>query len=176
MAGTGDPWWLNWIKFLPGWLAFIATSYTLMRTALNRRHHLSIGPEADAVRERLTECRRLFGDIVAQGRRSDWFLGEERRDVGESLRDLAVRREDQRLRAAMETVAETWDKAFVLAPPPSGPWVRYSDQEPTPKERERSAEDQRRFAAQADIARDGVQHVSAALSRLNRLERRTTGR
>lgn len=176
MAGASDPWWQDWLKFLPGWLAFIATSYTLVRAALNRRHQSSIGPEADAVRERLTTCRRLFGDVVAQGRRSDWFLSEERRDVGESLRDLAVRRKDRHLRAAMETVAETSDRTFALAPSPAGPRVRYMDQEPTPRERQRSAEDQQRFAEQADIARDGVQHVSAALARLNKLERRTTGR
>lgn len=176
MAGTGDPWWQDWPKFVPGWLAFLATIYALGRAWINRRHHLSIGPDADAVREQLTECRRLFGDIVAKGRRSDWFLKDERRDTAEHLRDLAARRTDRQLRAALETVAETWDKAFARAPGVTGTIGRWSDQEPTPGERQRRAEEQQRFGEQADLAREGVQQVSVALARLNKLEQRTTGR
>ncbi|MFD3503733.1 hypothetical protein [Streptomyces sp. NPDC058678] len=176
MASTGDPWWQDWLKFVPGWLAFLATIYALVRAGINRRHHLSIGPDADAVREQLTECRRLFGEVVATGRRSDWFLKDERRDIAERLRDLAVRRTDRQLRAALETVAETWDKSFAMAPGTTGTIGRWSDQEPTPRERQRRAEEQQRFEEQADVAREGVQHVSAALARLNELERHTTGR
>lgn len=172
----GDPWWQDWPKFVPGWLAFLATAYTLGRAWLNRRRQLSIGADADVVREQLTASRRFFGDIVTGGRRSDWFLSEERREIAETLRDLAVRRTDMPLRAAMEAVATTWDKTFAFAPPPSGPRVRYSDQEPTAQERQKSAEEQRRFGEQAEVARDGVQQVSVALDRLNELERRTTGR
>lgn len=177
MAGSaGAPWWQDWPKFVPGWLAFLATSYTLIRAGLNRRHHLSIGPEADAVREQLTVCRRLFGDIVAEGRRTDWFLNDERKGTAETLRDLAVRRTDSSLRSAMEAVATTWDAAFAKAPAARGPMLMYSDQEPTPAERKRKADDQRQFGEQAEVAREGVRQVSAAMDRLNKLERRTTGR
>ncbi|TFE49006.1 hypothetical protein E3E14_16710 [Streptomyces sp. ICN441] len=177
MTGSdGAPWWQDWPKFVPGWLAFVATVYTLIRASLNRRHQLSIGPEADAVREQLTLARRLFGDIVAEGRRSDWFLGEERRDTAESLRDLAARRTDGTLRSAIEAVATTWDEAFARAPGAQGPMILWTDQEPTPAERQRSADDQRRFGEQAEVAREGVRQVSVALDRLNKLERRTTGR
>jgi hypothetical protein len=128
------------------------------------------------VRTQLTAMRTLFTDITAEGRRTDWFLDSQRQESGRQLRDLVERLGDHKLKRSMTEVADAWDKAFALAPATRGPMVRWTDDVITPQERARSAADQKRFGEQSEVAHEALEQVKSALSRLNALERRTTGR
>jgi hypothetical protein len=144
--------------------------------ALTRWHLLALGQDDAALHDQLIKARSLFEDITTEGRRADWFEADERRETARSLRDLAKRRRDQRLKEAVGKVADAWDQAFALSPGTTGPMMRWSDHVTTPKEREQSAQDQAQFAKEADVAREGVEQVSVALDRLDLLERRVIGR
>lgn len=169
-------WWSDWPKFLPGYLAFGATVVTQTQAYVGRRHRRRLGPADTEVRAQLTTARSLFEDMVNRGRRTDWFMDDERRETARKLRDLAERRADRKLTSSLNAVADAWDAAFGSAPGTLGPSFRWMGDEPTPQERERQAADQAAFERQTEIARGGLDHVKTALARLNVLERRTTGR
>ncbi|GAA4016116.1 hypothetical protein [Streptomyces plumbiresistens] len=176
MTLAASSFWDDWPKFVPGWLAFVATVGTWIYKAWTRRHKVALGAADDELREALEAARIRFEDIIAEGRRADWFMDEERRETARRIRDLADRRKDETLRAELTKVADAWDEAFALAPGAAGPRVRWMDQPSTPQERAESARVQEQFGKEADVSRTALEHIKAALTRLNELERRTLGR
>jgi hypothetical protein len=136
----------------------------------------ALGAAPDDLREALITARTRFEDVVAQGRRADWFMAEERRETGRKVEDLIGRRTDQTLRQHLTQVAQAWDQAFAHAPGAAGPMVRWSNHVPTPQEREESGRVQMRFGKASDVARTGLEHIKAALTRLDEPERRAHGR
>jgi hypothetical protein len=171
-----SPWWQDWPKFVPGWLAFLATAYTLTRSWLTRRHRLALGPDEDSAREQLTLARTHFQDITsADGQRAKWFTDDDRRATAQVLRDLAERRKDKKLRLDMQDVADAWDEVSALAPPDRVS-IGWAGQEMAPEERLRRTADREQLGRQVEAAKRGIERAAEALSRLNRLEERTTGR
>ncbi|GAA3832429.1 hypothetical protein GCM10022403_076940 [Streptomyces coacervatus] len=174
-APPSSPWWQDWPKFVPGWLAFLATTYSLARTGLTRFHRRALGPDDTVVREQLVLARAHFQDITsAGGRREKWFMADDRKRTAQSLRDLAERRRNKRLKIAIQRVADAWDEASSLAPP-DRILMSLAGKEMTPEERSRQAADREQLGRQADVARRGIERVAESLSRLNRLEQRTIG-
>ncbi|MFF3204556.1 hypothetical protein [Streptomyces sp. NPDC002962] len=173
---AADPWWADWPKFLPGWFAFLWVVGAAVRKVWLRRQKLALGAADDELRNALTAARSSFEDIITQGRRAPWFEADERRETARSIRDLADRRSDQALRGVLAKVADAWDEAFARAPGAAKPRIRVMGQPSSPEERAESARIQRQFGMEADAARAGLEHIKAALVRLNELERRTHGR
>lgn len=173
---SADPWWTDWPKFLPGWLAFVWTLGVGIRKFVLRRHRLALGAADDELREALTTARGLFEDITAEGRRADWFEAVERRETARKIQDLVDRRRDRTLRDAALKAAQAWNDAFAHAPAASGPMVWISGQYETLQERAEEARVQVQFGKEADVARIGLEDVRAALTRLNELESRSIGR
>ncbi|MFE2823590.1 hypothetical protein [Streptomyces sp. NPDC059271] len=174
-AVTADPWWADWPKFLPGWLAFVWTLGLGARKVWVRRHHVALGPAADELRDALETARTRFEDIIsAGGRRADWFEDEERRDTDRKIEGLADRLKDAKLSTALTGVIAAWRSAFGHSPPPRV-IAGYVDSYPTGPEGEQAA-DEARFALQIQAAQAGESDVRSALRRLNELERRTVGR
>ncbi|WP_405581469.1 hypothetical protein [Streptomyces sp. NBC_01092] len=176
MTLAASSFWDDWPKFVPGWLAFVATVGTWIYKAWTRRHTVALGAADDELREALEAARTRFEDIIAQGRRADWFMDEKRRETARKIRDLSERRKDEALRVELTKVADAWDETFALAPGAGGPWVRFMDQPSTPQERAESARVQAQFGKEADVARTALEHITTALTRLNELERKTLGR
>ncbi|MFF3874682.1 hypothetical protein [Streptomyces sp. NPDC001978] len=174
-AAAADPWWADWPKFLPGWLAFVWTLGAGARKVWVRRHRVALGPADDELREALTAIRTLFEDISAHGgRRADWFMAEERRETARRIQDLAERRKDGILRERLAGVTRAWDEAFAVAPP-----MRVLDGVLDPNEPSESRdarEDHRRLGKQSVTASMALDRVQSALKRLNELERKTHGR
>jgi hypothetical protein len=176
MTLAASSWWGDWPKFLPGWLAFMATLGTLLYKAWTRRYVVALGPDGMAVREALTTARSLFGEIIDErGCDASWFLAEERRDTGQRLKDLSQRRDDPELRQAMVSVAQAWGDASGSAPP-SRVMMAYADMPETPQEQRRRQRYAAARARQVDVAREGIERVETALKRLNKLERKIFGR
>lgn len=169
-------WWDDWLKFTPGWLAFIVTVVTGGRKIWLRRHAVALGADDDKLREALESARTYFEDIVHEGQRAPWFTDEKRRETARKIRDLAERRSDETLRTELTRVADAWDEAFALAPGAAGPWFLREGQDETPQQRAESARVQEQFGKESDVARRALKHVAVALARLNKLERRTIGR
>lgn len=172
---------VDFFKFLPGWLAFVFTVGAGVQQWRVRRHKLALGPDDDAAREQLTKARALFVDITAQdGQRAKWFDNEERRQIGQLISDLAVRRKDQKLKDAMLSVANSWQTALAVAPPERVRvrWLDKLDQNVplSQLEQEQAAEDLIRTNLQLEAARAGIKHIKTAIDRLNELETRTHGR
>ncbi|MGW1063344.1 hypothetical protein ACWD4F_02305 [Streptomyces aureus] len=175
-AATEAHWWDDWLKFTPGWLAFLWTVGLGGKKVYQRRHTVALGAADKELREALETARSRFEDIVHEGRRAPWFTDDERRETARRIRDLADRRKDEALRAQLTKVADAWDEAFALAPGAGGPWIRFTDQPSTPQERAESARVQTQFGKEADVARTALEHIKTALDRLNVLERKTLGR
>ncbi|WLW55571.1 hypothetical protein [Streptomyces sp. YU58] len=176
MTLAASSWWDDWLKFVPGWLAFLWAVGTALRKLWLRRHKTALGPDDEAVREALTTARTLFTDIIAKGGfHSKWFQAEERRDTGQRLRDLAARRDDEELRTAMTSVAKSWDDAFANSPPPRA-LVAWTGAPQDPRDRKMRQEDTKTRARQVESAREGIKCVEIALKRLNKLEHRIFGR
>ncbi|MFF7749811.1 hypothetical protein ACFZCP_11245 [Streptomyces sp. NPDC007971] len=176
IVAAADPWWADWPKFLPGWLAFAWTLGLGARKVWLRRHHLALGPAADGLRDALEASRTRFEDIIsAGGRRADWFEDEGRRDTDRKIEDLAERLKDEKLRTALTGVVAAWRSAFGHAPPRriiGG----YMEDYPTPRQEGEQAADEQRFALQVQAAQAGQLDAQSAMRRLNELERRTVGR
>lgn len=166
----------DWLKFLPGWLAFAWTLGTGARKVWLRQHHVALGPAADELREALEAARTRFDDIVsAGGRRADWFQDEERRETDRKIEDLAERLTDEKLRTALTGVVAAWRVAFGAAPPRriiGG----YMENYPTRQDRGEQAAAEKQFAQQVQAAQAGQSDAQSALRRLNELERKTIGR
>ncbi|MEV6759529.1 hypothetical protein AB0N16_02550 [Streptomyces sp. NPDC051105] len=111
-------WWDDWLKFTPGWLAFVVTVGAGIRKVWTRFHRVALGADHDKLREQLASMRGLFEEITTQGGlTSSWFLDKDRREVARGLRDLSERRTDKLLKNALSKIAEAWDEAFAVAPP-----------------------------------------------------------
>ena len=173
-------WWDDWLKWTPGWLAFAWAVgngiYLGIRKVLDRRSKLALGAAPDDLRTALITARTRFEDIVAEGRRADWFTAEERRETGRAIEDMIGRRTDEMLREHLTGVVAAWTEAFAQAPGAAGPMVRWSDHVTTPEERAESARVQGQFGKSAEAARMGLADIKGALTRLDELERRTHGR
>ncbi|MFJ8139202.1 hypothetical protein [Streptomyces sp. NPDC096013] len=176
LLSAADPWWADWPKFLPGWLAFAWTLSVGARKVWLRSHKVALGAADDVLREALITTRKRFEDITSNGGRTvDWFQEDERGETARTIRDLAERRKDRILCRELRAVAQAWDKAFAPAPP-----MRMSDWFPDahhdPQVRQEQESDQRRFGEQVTSAHTGLGHLKAALDQLNKLERRNIGR
>ncbi|MFD8261678.1 hypothetical protein ACFV19_22715 [Streptomyces griseoluteus] len=168
--------WLDYLKFLPGWLAFAWAVLNGLWRWWVRRHRLAIGQEAEEVREALTRIRTLFGEIVAQkGCNSAWFADASRREAALPIKDAAARVEDRELKSYLLVVAHTWGMVAKLAPPGRAR-VSIAGMPDPPGVRKQRAEDQKRLKEQVTSARGAGLSVQGALDRLNKLERRTFGR
>ncbi|MET7738906.1 hypothetical protein [Streptomyces sp. NPDC005385] len=167
----------DYAKFLPGWLAFLWVIGNAAWKGLWVRHHrLALGAADDELREALTATRSALEDITSKGgRRANWFEDPERRETDRKLKDLAGRRKDRSLRAELEAIGVAWREAFGKAPP-HRILASFAEAEPTLREIQQQAEDEARFLDQIESARAGLDHVEAALQRLNELEFRTHGR
>lgn len=175
-AAAESHWWDDWLKFTPGWLAFLWTLGMGARKLWLRRHKVALGAADDALREALIVTRKRFEDITSNGGRTvDWFQEDERRETARTIRDLAERRKDRILVRELTAVAEAWDKAFAPAPPQRmSHWFPNSHLDP--KVRQEQESDQQRSAEQIASAHNGLDHLKAAVDRLNKLERRNIGR
>ncbi|MCX4616056.1 MULTISPECIES: hypothetical protein [Streptomyces] len=167
----------DWLKFTPGWLAFLVTMVTLIRKTWTVRQNLALGPEASSLRTQLIQFRALLEEVSTKY--TDWFLHEDRREVARALRDSAERRDDETLQLAMTRVADAWDELFALAPAPRvrSPWVGGAEE--TRHRREDAlgaASDLDQFHKMTEVARSAMVDVEIAIGRLNELERRTHGR
>ncbi|MEU6285063.1 hypothetical protein [Streptomyces sp. NPDC047028] len=173
-------WWHDWLKWTPGWLAFAWAVgngiYLGIRKMLDRRNMLALGTAPDDLRTALITARTRLEDIVAEGRRADWFAAEERRETGRAIKDMIGRRTDETLREHLTGVVAAWTEASARAPGATGPMMRWSDHVTTPQERAESARVQEQFRKETEEARKGLAHITGALMRLDDLERRTHGR
>ncbi|MGW2169931.1 hypothetical protein ACWC1C_05290 [Streptomyces sp. NPDC001705] len=169
----------DWLKFLPGWLAFAWTLSAGARKVWLRRQHLALGPEAEELRTHLTETRSLLDEVTSGRHRSDWFMHEDRRETARALRDAADRRDDPALKLTLTRLAEAWDAIFALAPAPR-PRLRFlGGYEEVKQQRAtalRDATDLEQLQQMTELAHTAQLDVQSALSRLNELERKTHGR
>ncbi|MFD5252575.1 hypothetical protein ACFWM5_06965 [Streptomyces bobili] len=169
----------DWLKFLPGWLAFAWTIGAGGRKVWLRRHQLALGPEAEELRKHLTGFRVLLDEVTSGRHLSDWFMHEDRRETGRALRDAADRRDDEALKLTLTRLAEAWDKIFALAPAPRVKLRFLGGYEEVKQSREaalRDARDIDQIHQMTELARTAQLDVQSALSRLNELERKTHGR
>lgn len=179
-AATESHWWDDWLKFTPGWLAFVWTVGLGARKVFVRQHHLALGPEAEELRTHLRETRALLEEVTSGGVRADWFTHPDRSETARKLRDAAGRRDDAALKLTLNRLADAWDGIFALAPPPRSR-VRFVGGDGSPADRNREAAmqdaaDLGRVQQMADRAREALLDVQTALDRLNELERKTLGR
>ncbi|MGW3407771.1 hypothetical protein [Streptomyces sp. NPDC000888] len=184
----------DWLKFAPGWFAAAVAVWTLTDKWRTRRHKVALGPDDPAVREALMTARSLFdGIIVRHGDSSPYDKG-----LAQQIVDLAARRDDAILRAALTDVVEAWnetaalsidpglevDVSMVLRPglrlpglPSLEPVVPMGESRSARKRRlEVQKTAQETLAEQVAAAWSGKEQVEKALARLNKLERRTFGR
>ncbi|MET9785405.1 hypothetical protein [Streptomyces canus] len=175
-APPSQSFWQDWPKFVPGWLAFAATVYSVARTGLTRLYRRALGPDDDLVRKQLELARKHFQDIASVGgRREKWFKDDDRRGTAQSLRDLAERRGSKKLKVAIRRVADAWDEVSSLAPPDRVS-MSWAGQEMTQEERSRRAADKDQLGRQVGAASRGIERVTESLSCLDRTERPTIGR
>ena len=72
MIAVAAEWsWIDWIKFLPGWLAFVATGGTWVWKWRVRKHSLAIGPDPNDLREVLVKAREQFHELGHDRRLKD---------------------------------------------------------------------------------------------------------
>ncbi|MFD3827119.1 hypothetical protein [Streptomyces sp. NPDC058625] len=111
---TAASMWSDWLKFVPGWLAFLATVATWVQNARARKHSLAIGPDHNELRQVLTTAREQFDELgKEEPRRSEWFDAEVRRGLSTALDDQAARRGDETLKDYIRVVARTWEVAHM---------------------------------------------------------------
>ncbi|WP_327594041.1 hypothetical protein [Streptomyces chartreusis] len=176
---AADPWWADWPKFVPGWLAFVWTLGAGTRKVWLRRHHLALGPESEELRKQLTEFRALLDEVTSGHPRSDWFMHGDRREISQALRDAAERRDDLALKLSLDRLADAWDQIFALAPPPRTKLRFLGGVEEVRQQRGSAIQDARDLECihqMTELARTAKLDVQSALSRLNELERKTHGR
>ncbi|GGW45038.1 hypothetical protein CP966_20240 [Streptomyces galilaeus] len=179
VVAAADPWWADWPKFIPGWLAFVWTLGAGARKLWLRRHQLALGPEAEELRKQLTAFRALLDDVASGSHRSDWFMHEDRRETSRALQDAAGRRDDPALKLSLNRLADAWNEVFALAPPPRTKLRFLGGIEEVRQQRDVASQEARymeRIAQMCELAQTAKIDVQSALSRLNELERKTHGR
>jgi hypothetical protein len=136
--------------------------WTLMRPLPSPRPvRPPLGPAPAEVRDAIEAAREGFQEIVAHGGRdTPFFLGDERRDVGQSLQDNAGR-VGHELRPKLEQIAVSWNQAFGRAP--AGGNVVPPGEAPNPDRL-------RRYDEQVNVAHRGLEQCATALCLLNELE------
>ncbi|MFF1603619.1 hypothetical protein ACFVYV_40295 [Streptomyces mirabilis] len=160
-AAADSSTWVDLLKFVPGWLAFLRTAGTWIYKGRVRRRKVALGPDDDVLRQELTAARKQFKAILAQGGvPMAWFDDEERVETAQRLLDLTRRRQDADLRRYVLTVCMSWERVSVYAPVGTG--NASAAFEPS--------------ALQIASAEHGVTYVQKALTRMNELESRTHGR
>lgn len=175
-AAAADPWWADWPKFLPGWLAFVWTLGLGARKVWVRRHRLAVGPDVDAVREAVTGLRSLCYEIIAkQGCMAQWFKEAGHRDAHLPVVDAAGRVADKELKEVLARAAGGWMGLARQAPVAKARVSIVGAPDP-PGVRQQRADETRRRKEQVQGAQLIVLALDTALKRLNELERRTVGR
>lgn len=177
-AVTEPHWWDDWLKFTPGWLAFLwVIGNAAWKGLWVRRHHLALGPEDDALRDILKQLRDAF-EVMAQGQYWEWeqHWRSRGREIGREVREHAERRKDKRLTTSLGKAADAMDEVIASQPAELGVWAELGDDPSTADERAELAEHEAKQDEQKAAARVGLEHVGSALTRLNKLERRIFGR
>lgn len=164
--------WIEIAKLTPGWLSGVWLVGTAARKAVIRRHRVRIGPAKEA-RELLVSVRSAFRHIAVNRPTKQWFTKDGRDDLEERLSDLIHRVKDRKLQSALGKIAGCW-ASITDVTPASGPFalVEGTEYRPTPDEQDEG----RRHQQQRDHASEGMRLVTAALRRLDKLERKTVGR
>ncbi|MGW0878293.1 hypothetical protein [Streptomyces sp. NPDC002671] len=183
---TPTNWWDDWLKFTPGWLAFLWAfgngTWQGIRKWRDRRHKLALGPEAEELRSHLRQFRVLLEEVTSGSHYSDWFLHEERKQVARDMRDAAGRRDDETLKSTLTRLADAWTEIFALAPPsPTQLRSHANEGDGSPADQNRAIasrqnEDLARIQQMTDLAHAALADVEIAFERLNALEHRTHGR
>ncbi|MFF7172723.1 hypothetical protein ACIP8U_21220 [Streptomyces pseudovenezuelae] len=158
----------DWIKFTPGWLAFVISVGTLVHKWWRGRHVRALGPDSDALRTLLADFRTWFAMTLdepvtqTQLQNTDGTTSAHQR-----LNDLIGRRSDEELIKHLERVGEHWAQfsAYLM---PGSPYM----QPGTSQRAEWEAERERLWDEQRRISEEGRNEVEAALGRLNKLERK----
>ncbi|MER5798602.1 hypothetical protein [Streptomyces mirabilis] len=179
VTAAAGPWWADWPKFVPGWLAFVWTLGAGARKLWLRRHQLALGPEAEELRTQLTAFRTLLEEVTSGGHRSDWFMHEDRRETSRALRDAAGRRDDPALKLSLNRLADAGKEILALAPPSRTKLRFLGGVEEVRQQRDAASQDARdmeRIAQMSELAHTAQLDVQFALRRLNELERKTHGR
>lgn len=150
-----------------GWLALLLTVGQMLSGLRARLTRRKIGPPE--LRERLVEARLYAAQIAVSPATSSWFFGHPER-FGVPLKDIAERMEasgDSQLRTHLldaaahlnETAAHAVDRESM------------STWEPPHTHKDEDDRIERAAEAQKQKAREGLDCISAALKRLNVLER-----
>ncbi|MEV2227000.1 hypothetical protein AB0H69_00255 [Streptomyces phaeochromogenes] len=172
-----DAWYTDWPKFVPGWIALLITLTAGGRRWWVRRHKLAEGPEAQTAREQLKELRAIFEEVVTQrGRESHRFNSQTSRELVRELREIAERRTDKKLRTSVVKSAEALEEVIASAPHELGQWAEWGGDPENPKQQAELNRYEQQMDKQLEAARSGITHTTAAIDRLNKLERLTHGR
>ncbi|MET9101356.1 hypothetical protein [Streptomyces antibioticus] len=176
-AATETHWWDDWLKFTPGWLAFLwVIGNAAWKGLWVRRLHLAVGPDGDDLRDAILQLRVGF-EAVIEGRVREWDLNKRHfKDVARHVREHAERRNDRTLKGHLISAAESMDQVVDGDPAELRAWVEWVDEPSTPEEEAEAARFEAQQRSQKEAARRGTDHVTKALTRLADLERRTVGR
>lgn len=161
----------DWIKFTPGWLAFVISVGTLVHKWWRGRHARALGPDSDALRALLVDFRTWFGlTLFNPVSRTQLEAIDGTDGAYQRLNDLAARRSDKQLVQYLGNVADQWGEfsGYLLR---DRPYTQPNSSD----QAEWEAEQERVWVKQQLISAQGRDEVSAALRRLNELERRTVG-
>lgn len=174
MTSKNAEWWIDAIKYVPGWLAFIATLAAGIGRMIHRRSLRNLGP-ADEVRDALEAARDTFMAVIEQPRWQKWFDAPERRNVETRLGDVLGRVEDRKLGRYIVETADSMAEVCAWAPRQHA-LIAFAEDPPSQADLERRRREREAFDQQSLRAEQGLAEVRHALARLNHLERRTIGR
>ncbi|GHE92927.1 hypothetical protein E5082_05430 [Streptomyces griseoluteus] len=120
-AATKSHWWDDWLKFVPGWLAFVLTMGTLIHKWWTRRQRLAVGPDVDELRELLVSFRGWFSKPLDLPVTQHWLLKRgQHTDAPQQLRDLMARRSDRTLIGHLDEIAGHWAEFTHFGVPDQG--------------------------------------------------------
>ncbi|MGW2284936.1 hypothetical protein [Streptomyces phaeochromogenes] len=172
LGASDSAWWDDWLKFVPGWLAFLGTLVSAWRRRVHRKYKLALGPDGVGLRDALTMMRGLFLEVCSGERahRRAWFENASRYGAVFRLADQAQRPGDSILQDRVADVTEHWmaAKRHALDTDPFQGSGRFS--------KEQEQVELNNLNLQREQALQGVEAVAAALARMNELESRTHGR
>ena len=158
----------DWIKFTPGWLAFVISVGTLVHKWWRGRHARALGPDSDDLRALLADFRTWFRlTLLNPVTRTQLEHIEGTDSAYQRLNDLAARRSDKQLVRHLGNVAEQWGEfsGYLLR---DRPYTQPNSSD----QAEWEAEQERVWREQQLISAQGRDEVDASLRRLNELERK----
>ena len=144
--------------------AFVRGEFRQSKAMMRDRR---LGP-VDDIRKTLVLVRDDFGTMVAiGGNRLDFFMAEDKRQMGQHLRDLAAQVGDKSLQRQIEAVAESWDRVSTSAPPSRiQAYVAGAD---NTGNRIQNQRDGKLLEAQTEIAREGADKCTYAIKSVNEI-------